>query len=116
MNVCFGNPTQLTDFSFPITGSITQYQWAFGDGFTSTDQHPEHLYAAPGWYQVGLTATTDSGCSTTLVRPNAVNIYAAPVAQFISDATNASDIYPLVNFVNENKYGSGVRIFTNSNN
>ncbi|MBP6400889.1 MAG: PKD domain-containing protein [Bacteroidia bacterium] len=101
LNVCFGNPTQLTDFSFPITGSITQYQWAFGDGSTSTDQHPEHLYAAPGWYQVGLTATTDSGCSTTLVRPNAVNIYAAPVAQFISDATNASDIYPLVNFVNE---------------
>ncbi|MFN8145353.1 MAG: PKD domain-containing protein [Bacteroidia bacterium] len=101
LNVCFGNPTQMTDLSFPITGVITQYQWSFGDGQTTTDQNPEHMYSAPGWYQVGLTATTDSGCSTTLLRPNAVNIYAGPNSDFTSDATHASDIYPLVNFVNE---------------
>lgn len=101
LNVCFGVTTQMTDLSFPITGNITQYQWAFGDGQTTTDQNPEHLYGAPGWYQVALTATTDSGCSTTLVRPNAVNIYQGPVSTFISDASHASDIYPLVNFVNE---------------
>lgn len=101
LNVCFGKVTEMTDLSFPITGTILQYQWSFGDGTTSTEQNPEHLYGAPGWYPVGLTVTTDSGCITTVIRPNAVNIYQGPVAQFSTTAELASDIYPLVNFINE---------------
>lgn len=45
--------------------SITEWLWDFGDGKTSTEQHPVHIYDRPGTYNVVLTATTDSKCSAT---------------------------------------------------
>jgi gliding motility-associated-like protein len=98
---CLGYEISFTDSSQAITGPIVQYQWDLGDGNTSTDQNPVHTYGAPGWYQVGLTATTDSGCATTLIRPNALQIYPLPVPQFTNNSVSANDIYPLVNFFNE---------------
>jgi Flp pilus assembly protein TadG len=44
---------RFTDTSF---GDPTQWQWDFGDGATSIEQHPVHEYAAPGTYTVSLTA------------------------------------------------------------
>jgi PKD repeat protein len=46
--------TNTTTGSGPIT-----YTWDFGDGNTSTDEHPEHVYAAPGAYVVTLTAVNE---------------------------------------------------------
>jgi PKD repeat protein len=48
----------FTDLS---TGDVTSWQWDFGDGGASTEQSPEHLYAAPGNYTVVLTATGPAG-------------------------------------------------------
>jgi len=42
-------------------GVITNYQWDFGDGSTSTAQNPSHRYAADGTYQVCLTVKDDVG-------------------------------------------------------
>jgi PKD repeat protein len=36
---------------------ITYWLWDFGDGDTSTDQHPTHVYIQPGTYTVTLTIT-----------------------------------------------------------
>jgi PKD repeat protein len=49
---------QFTDLS---SGSITGWQWDFGDLSTSTDQHPSHLYAAAGTYTVSLIITRPGG-------------------------------------------------------
>ena len=100
-NVCLGYTANLTNFSQSVTSPIIRYKWNFGDGETSIDQNPHHKYSSSGWFEVSLTATTDSNCSTTLVRPNAINIYPLPNVYFTSNSTNANDIYPLVNFVNE---------------
>ncbi|HOV11804.1 MAG TPA: M14 family zinc carboxypeptidase [Bacteroidales bacterium] len=43
----------------------TVYAWEFGDGGTSTQQHPVHTYAASGTYNVRLIATNGS-CSDTI--------------------------------------------------
>lgn len=45
--------------------SITEWLWDFGDGKTSTEQNPVHIYDRPGTFNVVLTATTDSKCSET---------------------------------------------------
>jgi PKD repeat protein len=37
------------------TNASTSYFWDFGDGTTSTDENPVHLYATSGWYNVCLT-------------------------------------------------------------
>jgi uncharacterized repeat protein (TIGR01451 family) len=53
---------QFNDLS---TNTPTSWLWDFGDGSTSTDQHPTHTYATPGDYTVCLTATNDWGSSQT---------------------------------------------------
>lgn len=58
------NTATFTDLS---TGSsdIVSWNWDFGDGTTSTVQHPVHEYAVEGTYTVFLTITSASGCSNS---------------------------------------------------
>jgi plastocyanin len=43
-------------------GDIVAWQWDFGDGGTSTIQHPQHTFAEAILYQVCLTVTDINGC------------------------------------------------------
>jgi uncharacterized membrane protein len=54
---------QFTDES---DGDPTSWAWDFGDSGTSTDQHPEHEYTAPGSYDVELEATNAGGSDDEL--------------------------------------------------
>ncbi len=51
------------DFTNTSVGGGT-YLWDFGDGETSTAEHPVHVYAASGGYTITLTVTNDCGTST----------------------------------------------------
>jgi PKD repeat protein len=42
-------------------GLPTQWLWDFGDGATSSERHPVHVYASAGSYDVALTASNASG-------------------------------------------------------
>jgi len=44
---------------------ITSLEWTFGDGTTATGWWNDHVYDAAGTYTVALTATDDTGTSTT---------------------------------------------------
>jgi len=46
-------------------GTITSYNWSFGDGTTATNggPTPSHKYAKAGTYPVSLTAVDNEGCS-----------------------------------------------------
>ena len=43
---------------------ITAWSWTFGDGTSSTQQHPQHTYQAAGTYTVSLTVTGTTGTAT----------------------------------------------------
>ncbi|MHC5039450.1 MAG: PKD domain-containing protein [Planctomycetota bacterium] len=45
-------------------GGITSWAWDFGDGGTSSIQHPVHTFAGGGTYTVSLTVTSPSGTDT----------------------------------------------------
>jgi len=47
-----------------LTHSATSWLWDFGDGETSTEQNPVHVYASGGYYTAILTATDKSGGTT----------------------------------------------------
>ncbi|MDD4469725.1 MAG: PKD domain-containing protein [Methanoculleus sp.] len=61
---------QFTDLS---TGDPTTWLWDFGDGNSSTEQHPVHTYRTPGTYTVNLTVSTADG-SDTLSRPDYIAV------------------------------------------
>ena len=47
------------------TGNNLQYLWDFGDGNTSTQAYPSHIYASIGVYNLCLTVTDSiTGCSS----------------------------------------------------
>lgn len=50
-------------------GTITNWNWNFGNGQTSNLQNPQHQYTIPGPYNISLIVTSNEGCSDTLVQP-----------------------------------------------
>ncbi len=48
-----------------LTHSATSWSWDFGDGQTSTEQNPVHVYDVGGYYIATLTASDNSGSSVT---------------------------------------------------
>lgn len=48
-----------------LTHSATKWQWDFGDGATSTEQNPVHVYEEGGYYKAVLTASDNSGATAT---------------------------------------------------
>jgi PKD repeat protein len=51
-------------FTDTSSGSPTTWSWTFGDGATSTAQHPTHSYATAGTFTVRLTAGNASGSAS----------------------------------------------------
>jgi len=52
------------------------WSWTFGDGKTSTEQNPVHVYEKGGYYKVLLTATDASGNKATSEVDLAINLSA----------------------------------------
>jgi gliding motility-associated-like protein len=78
---CEGSPVQFhPDLTIINTPAIVSWLWNFGDGFTSSLQDAEHIYALAGTYPVTLTVTDTAGCSNSITHQ--VLIIARPVANF----------------------------------
>lgn len=60
IKTCVGDSLVFTDLSVGDT-TITWF-WEFGDGDTSTDINPTHLYAGTGTFDVILAITDTGGC------------------------------------------------------
>ena len=57
-----GGPAPLeVVFADLSSGAPTQWLWDFGDGTSSAEPHPIHVYAEPGSYTVGLVASNAQG-------------------------------------------------------
>ncbi|MCB0583100.1 MAG: PKD domain-containing protein, partial [Phaeodactylibacter sp.] len=62
-----GLTIEFTDESTSAAGDpIASWLWDFDDGTTSTLQNPTHAFPEPDKYDVCLTVTTQSGCSSQL--------------------------------------------------
>ncbi|WP_281085505.1 DUF2341 domain-containing protein [Methanosarcina acetivorans] len=80
-------------FTDTTTGSVSSWNWDFGDGGTSNEQNPTHTYVTEGSYNVTLTATGPGGSNTiTSTEPVVVS------APLTSDSYNGG--IPLTNVQN----------------
>jgi PKD repeat protein len=95
-----GSPltVQFTDLS---EGDPTSWAWDFGDGATSTEQNPTHVYTAVGTHTASLTVTNAAGDVST----KSVDITVEPlVADFV--ATPTSGPAPLQTTFTDNSTGN----------
>ncbi|MDX1653541.1 MAG: PKD domain-containing protein [Brumimicrobium sp.] len=60
------------------------YLWDFGDGNTSVEPNPVHVYENPGIYDVSLIIETSEGCigQLTLEKPGLIEVFPSPIADF----------------------------------
>lgn len=82
----FSSTNLAYSFNDLTSGSPTSWMWDFGDGNTSTQQNPNHLYSNLGTFQVCLIATNSCGpdtfcTSVTVTCPT-------PTANFSLNANN----------------------------
>ncbi|MCK4661957.1 MAG: PKD domain-containing protein, partial [Bacteroidales bacterium] len=88
--------------------SIVNYEWDFGDGTTSTETNPVHIYNEEGTYNVVLTASSEECGELTYAdlvyvsSDNVENCYADFYYYFDFEDSTSSDIptnYNIINFV-----------------
>lgn len=80
-NVCVQSQASFTDASSVQSGgSITQWAWNFGDGTTSNQPNPTHVYTSANTYPVTLTVTSVTGCTHTTTQT--ITVSSIPVADF----------------------------------
>jgi len=77
-DACYA-PVNITTFN-NSTGAIN-YEWNFGNGFTSTLTNITTNYANTGTYTIQLIATSIHGCKDTATMP--FTVYPTPEAAFI---------------------------------
>ena len=71
-------PVDFTDESTWFAHPIATWQWDFGDGTTSTKQHPNHTYTEPGSYTVSLIVTSESGLEDTETKTDYIVVEREP--------------------------------------
>ncbi len=72
--VCDNDVATFTDGSYSAgQESVTSWSWNFGDGSTSTQQNPTHLFPSAGTYNVQLNVTTNNNCTGSTTVPFVVN-------------------------------------------
>ena len=99
-NGCYPLPVQFTDQSTAESGTISNWQWDFGDGVASTDQNPSHTYTAAGNYNVTLRVTNSSGCLTTISKTQYIQIGSGVNAAFSNSVPNKCSAPISINFQN----------------
>ena len=73
-------PVRFTDNSTGI--GITGWLWTFGDGATSNETEPEHIYNTPGTFTVSLRVTGEGG-NDTATRTDYIQVtQSVPVPDF----------------------------------
>jgi PKD repeat protein len=69
-----GSKPLLVDFTPIVEGEPTAYLWDFGDGSTSSEQAPSHVYYTAGTYSVTLTVSYVTGAVVTVEKTDCVEV------------------------------------------
>lgn len=81
-----------------------QFLWEFGDGTTSTERQPTHVYEEAGTYNVRLISSYDGLCGDTLTFGGDIEVLASPFADFdwVPVMENGQTTR-IINFVDQSK-------------
>lgn len=69
-----GMTPHLVDFTPIVEGTVAAYEWDFGDGNTSTEPTPAHIYREAGTFTVSLRVQFASGDVVDVVKADLVEV------------------------------------------
>ena len=81
-NTCLPAFIQFSDLSKPVAGSLTKWEWDFGDGTISTVQNPRKNFTAVGFYTVTLKVTSSTGCVNVVSKGRYIRVLEGVQAAF----------------------------------
>ena len=82
-----GKAPLVVKFSDTSTGNPESWTWDFGDGTTSAQPNPVHVYTTPGAFHVNLTVTRGMNKDTAT---QTIVCGGVPATDFVADATTVS--------------------------
>ena len=94
--------TNFADMSTVANGTISSWNWNFGNGNTSNTQLPPSQHyinnstSVNAYFTVSLTVISDSGCSNTATKPNYIDVLACATngIQSFNSTTAQINLYP----------------------
>jgi gliding motility-associated-like protein len=91
-NIC----VTFTNQSYISSGKIVTYQWQFGDGsMPNYSEHPTYCFKN-GKHSITLKVVSDSGCISTYVNHNMIEVYPKPLASFITEPEELDEMEPII--------------------
>jgi PKD repeat protein len=103
-NVCANSSINFT--STNLSGDITSYAWAFGNGDVASTVNPVYVYTTSGTYQPLLTVSAANGCQNTIQKSLAV--YNPPQANFTLPGASPFCNNQPYQFVNTSTFDAGI--------
>lgn len=86
---CPGEPVSFQDLTDTKGTDIRSWLWDFGDGTTSNEQNPVHIYSNEGTYKATLTAFNQNDCSSS--KDVTLQLYKKPQAAFTASVPACLD-------------------------
>ncbi len=110
-------------FSNVPTACPTSWLWDFGDGSTSPDQNPTHIYATAGDYPISLVVTNNRGDSDAIYVRSQLFVADAPGITTVADYTSTQTAPLTVQFTDKStkaeqviwNFGDGTAVSTAQN-
>jgi len=97
-NVVEGNAGMTVQFTDKSLGMVSSWLWNFGDGTTSTEQNPSHVYVNAGYYTVSLTVS------------NAAGSYTKTMSQYIHTVPVEENIYLVDGYAKDAVFTNNAKI------
>jgi gliding motility-associated-like protein len=102
---CLKTATSFNNLSTITAGTISNYSWDFGDGGSSSNYNPTHIYNIAGNQTTTLIATSNKGCIDTIIG----NVYVRQLPVPLITADIIAGCPPLeVNFTDQSTSPEGV--------
>lgn len=103
------------------SGNATSYLWDFGDGSTSTEKSPLHIYAKSGYYTVTLTTKgeVDTDVAQMEVLVNDESSWKVEGTFYLSDEVSGvrhfTSVESLLKFINASPISGNIKILVKGN-
>ncbi|MEO6901869.1 MAG: PKD domain-containing protein [Bacteroidia bacterium] len=101
-NGCLGKCVNFYDSTTVSGGDIVSWEWNFGD--TSPNgkgKKVTHCYTQSGVYDITVTAISNHGCKSNLMKPKLVEIFQKPKAEFFASPNPTTILDTKVTLLNQ---------------